>query len=87
MFMKDILKLEPAMVNLFFYPKALQMATPQAILAGFTLVALAIASLPYSNGLISPALAADKPMKVHIFNDNGICSQVNFNNELKVKVN
>ena len=33
------------------------MTTPQAILTGFTLLALAIASLPYSNGLISPAFA------------------------------
>ena len=53
------------------------MTTPQAILTGFALVALAIASLPYSNGLISPALASDEPMKVTICNERGYrCANV-----------
>ena len=33
------------------------MTTPKAILVGFSLVALAIASLPYSNGVIPEAQA------------------------------
>ena len=47
------------------------MTTPQAILTGFALVALAVASLPYSNGLISPAYAADKPMKIALCTEDG----------------
>ena len=35
------------------------MTTPQAILTGFALVALAIASLPYSKGVIPKAQASD----------------------------
>ena len=35
------------------------MTTPQAIVTGFALVALAIASLPYSNGVIPEAQASD----------------------------
>ena len=59
------------------------MTTPQAILTGFTLVALAIASLPYSNGLISPALASDEPMKVQICGKDGRCAKV-YSSELRV---
>jgi hypothetical protein len=51
------------------------MTTPQAILTGFALVALAIASLPYSNGLISPAFAAT-PQKVQVCDYDGDCIEV-----------
>ena len=61
------------------------MTTPQAIVTGFALVALAIASLPYSNGLISPALAADKPMRVVICNELGYsCTNVSYGGKLQV---
>ena len=34
------------------------LTTPQAILCGFALVALAIASIPYSSNIVSPAQAS-----------------------------
>ena len=61
------------------------MTTPQAILTGFTLVALAIASLPYSNGLISPALASDEPMKVQICDTLGACVELRTNGTIPVR--
>ena len=45
------------------------LTTPQAILFGFGLVALAIASIPYSSQVITPALATSAVHKV------AICSQ------------
>jgi len=53
------------------------MTTPQAILSGFILVALAIASLPYSNGLISHA-QADTIQKVVICNKRGTTLASNY---------
>ena len=52
------------------------MTTPQAILSGFALVALAIASLPYTNGLISPAFASGEPMKVQICDRYDKCAKI-----------
>ena len=34
------------------------LSTPQAILSGFALIALAIASIPYSSNIVSPAHAS-----------------------------
>ena len=63
------------------------MTTPQAIVTGFALVALAIASLPYSNGLISPAFAANEPMKGVICNRSGVhCADVSWDAALEVSV-
>ena len=42
------------------------LTTPQAILFGFGLVALAIASIPYSSQVITPALASNHVQKVAI---------------------
>lgn len=48
------------------------LTTPQAILCGFALVALAIASIPYSSNIISPAQAyADRVSKVAICSQDG----------------
>ena len=63
------------------------MTTPQAILTGFTLVALAIASLPYSNGLISPAFAYDDVMKIAICDELGYQCADFVANALKVRNN
>ena len=53
------------------------LTTPQAILCGFALVALAIASLPYSSSIVTPAHAdsgevASDVQKVTICNRKGL---------------
>lgn len=48
-----------------------KMTTPQAILFGFGLVALAIASVPYSSKIIKPAYASNGVHKIAICNANG----------------
>ena len=56
-------------------PKDKQMknlTTPQAILCGLALIALAIASIPYSSNIVSPAQATtDRIQKVTICNPEG----------------
>ena len=54
------------------------LTTPQAILCGFALIALAIASLPYSSNLVSPAQAyTDRVSKVAICSKDGArCANV-----------
>ena len=54
------------------------LTTPQAILCGFALVALAIASIPYSSNIVSPAQAyADRVSKVAICSQDGArCAEV-----------
>ena len=48
------------------------LTTPQAILGGFVLVALAIASIPYSSNIVSPAQAyTDRVSKVAICSQDG----------------
>ena len=42
------------------------LTTPQAVLAGLALIALAIASIPYSSNIVSPAHAAGGIQKVAI---------------------
>jgi len=37
------------------------MTTPKAILIGLTFIAVAIASIPYSNNVVTPALAFSLP--------------------------
>ena len=46
------------------------MTTPKAILIGLTFIAIAIASIPYSNNVVTPALASN-----HIVHKIAICSQ------------
>ena len=48
------------------------LTTPQAILFGFGLVALAIASIPYSSHVVTPALASIGVQKVAICNETGL---------------
>ena len=53
------------------------LTTPQAILTGFVLVALAIASIPYSSNILTPAYAKTGVQKVVICNPNGVlCASV-----------
>ena len=48
------------------------LTTPQAILFGFGLVALAIASIPYSSQVVTPALASSHGVhKIAICNSKG----------------
>ena len=47
------------------------LTTPQAILCGFGLVALAIASVPYSSQIVKPAYANNGVNKIAICNENG----------------
>ena len=53
------------------------LTTPQAILCGFALIALAIASLPYSSNIVTLAHAAGGVQKVAICNTKGTrCAEV-----------
>ena len=47
------------------------LTTPQAILFGFGLVALAIASVPYSSQIVKPAYASSGVNKIAICNESG----------------
>ena len=47
------------------------MTTPKAILIGLTFIAVAIASIPYSNNVVTPALASGHIQKVAICNIHG----------------
>ena len=47
------------------------LTTPQAILCGFALVALAIASIPYSSSVVTPAHAAGGVQKVTLCDPDG----------------
>ena len=46
------------------------MTTPKAILIGLTCIAVAIASIPYSNNVVTPALASN-----HIVHKIAICNE------------
>ena len=47
------------------------LTTPKAVLVGFLLLALAIASLPYSARIITPAKAQSLPAVVEMFSQTG----------------
>ena len=47
------------------------LTTPQSILCGFGLVALAIASVPYSSQIVKPAYASNGVNKIAICNQSG----------------
>ena len=57
------------------------MTTPKAILLGLSFIAIAIASIPYSNNVITPAFAAsNKVQKVAICDEIGDhCAEVKTN--------
>ena len=60
------------------------LTTPQAILCGFALVALAIASIPYSSNIVTPAHAkAPDVQKVVICdaNDTWYCASVGYDED------
>tara|TARA_R110002020_G_scaffold235646_1_gene447776 strand:- start:476 stop:712 length:237 start_codon:yes stop_codon:yes gene_type:complete len=53
------------------------LTTPTAILIGLALIAVAVASIPYSNGVISTANAQNNGIqKIAICNINGDCADV-----------
>ena len=53
------------------------LTTPQSILCGFGLVALAIASIPYSSQIVKPAYVSNGVNKIAICNENGNgCAEV-----------
>ena len=55
------------------------LTTPQAILCGFGLVALAIASVPYSSQIVKPAYASSGVNKIAICNENGNgCAEIKY---------
>ena len=47
------------------------MTTPKAILLGLTFIAVAIASIPYSNNVVTPALASGHVQKVAVCTVSG----------------
>ncbi len=52
------------------------LTTPQAVLGGLALIALAIASIPYSSNIVTPAHATGV-QKVAICHENGVfCATV-----------
>ena len=60
------------------------LTTPQAILFGFGLAALAIASIPYSSQVITPAFASNGVHKIAICDETGTkCSNVLSRSETK----
>lgn len=48
------------------------LTTPQAVLGGLALIALAVASIPYSSSIVTPAHAKTGIQKVQICNPNGV---------------
>ena len=57
------------------------LTTPQAIFGGFALVALAIASIPYSSNVVTPAHAAGGVQKVAVCDVDGeFCAGVGWAN-------
>jgi len=57
------------------------LTTPQAVLGGLALIALAIASIPYSSSIVTPAHAnEDRVQKVVICdaNDHWYCASVGY---------
>ena len=59
------------------------LTTPQSILFGFGLVALAIASIPYSSKVVSPALASSHGVhKIAICDETGSkCATIGYGNK------
>ena len=63
------------------------MTTPKAILIGLTFIAVAIASIPYSNNVVTPALASNHIVhKIAICTEGGgFCANITRNFELEIK--
>ena len=62
------------------------LTTPQAILCGFALVALAITSIPYSSQIVTSAYAGSHTVrKIAICSENGQhCTRVNSSGIMQV---
>ena len=62
------------------------LTTPQAVLGGLALIALAIASIPYSSNIVTPAEAsADRVSKVAICSQDGArCADIDTSGNLGV---
>ncbi len=59
---------------------------PQAILFGFGLIAIAIASVPYSNLIIKPAYATNGVNKIAICNKYGNrCASITSTGQLEIR--
>jgi hypothetical protein len=58
------------------------MTTPKAILIGLTFIAVAIASIPYSSNVVTPALASNHIVhKIAICEADGrLCTSINEGN-------
>tara|TARA_B110000003_G_C16610288_1_gene519169 strand:+ start:1467 stop:1652 length:186 start_codon:yes stop_codon:yes gene_type:complete len=52
------------------------MTTPKAILLGLTFIAVAIASILFTNQLVTPALASNQIQKVQICDAHGDCADI-----------
>ncbi|MDC3273555.1 hypothetical protein OAU49_02785 [Alphaproteobacteria bacterium] len=64
------------------------LTTPQAILCGLGLIALAIASVPYSSQIVKPAYASNGVNKIAICNPDGIkCVRINRNGIFQNRTN
>ena len=65
------------------------LTTPQAILCGLGLIALAIASVPYSSTIVSSAYASSNGVnKIAICNPDGIkCVRINRNGIFQNRTN
>ena len=61
-----------------------ELTTPKAILIGMSLIAVAIASIPYSKSVVTEAHAAGGPMPVIICGESGNCADVSDGNRLGV---
>ena len=63
------------------------MTTPKAILIGLTFIAVAIASIPYSNNVVTPALASNHIVhKIAICDEYGYsCAGIASGGELEIK--
>ena len=60
------------------------LTTPQAILCGLGLIALAIASVPYSSTIIKPAYASNNAHKIAICDEFGNKCAAMSGNRLKI---
>ena len=61
------------------------LTTPKAILFGLGLIALAIASVPYSSKIVKPAYASDRIHKIAICDESGrSCATVSHHGRLLI---
>ena len=62
------------------------LTVPQAILFGLGLIALAIASVPYSSKIVKPAFASNGVHKIAICSESGTtCTKIFNNGALRIR--